>query len=128
MTESSLYPTGSTVVYEYEHWVVVGTEVIDDQSYLTLRRPSVAGERSAPTIAALPTDVVPYYPPTRKRKLKDDDYVLEFDTGTGGIAIRKKGSRKRYLTSLPAIYSMTVKAHVNMQKALRKIKRRKGKV
>jgi hypothetical protein len=46
----------------------------------------------------------------RKRRFRDADYVLEFDT-RGTVTIREAGRRKRFETSLAAIYSMTVKAH-----------------
>lgn len=109
--------TPKYVIYEESRFRVLGVEVIDEKEYYELK----VGDRNA--MVAPIEDCTPDEKP-RKRKIKADGYVLEFDVTTGEIAVRRAGGRKRYQTSLAAIFSMTVKANVALEKALRKAKRK----
>lgn len=89
------------VQYDGSRWHVNGDYVMDEVPGYNLLRGKL--EIWAPAQDCIPDDR------PRKRRLRDDSYVLEFDD-RGTITIREAGRRKRFTTSLAAIYSMTVKA------------------
>lgn len=105
-------------------WGVVGDTMLDDDPAYELR---ISGPNMKTLdVVARVSDTEAMLEKPRKRRLKDGGYVLEIDS-RGNVTMREKGRRKRYETSLAALYSMTVKAHVAMQKALKAIAKRKGK-
>jgi hypothetical protein len=107
------------VLHDGEKWRVNSVINIDGDPGFTLGRGSLE-------IVARQAECEPIEAKARVRRFRADDIVLEFDS-RGGVAIRRARSSKRYRTSLAAIFSMTVKASINMEKALAKSKKRKFK-
>lgn len=116
--------TPKLVLHDGEKWRVVREEEVDDEPGYVLS-PMRFGKVEGMHIWARKKDVVAWAP-QRTRRLKDHDIVLEYNS-RGQVFVRKTRSRKRFETSLPAIYSMTVKAHVAMEKSLKAAAKRKGK-
>ena len=62
----------------------------------------------------------------RKRRFRDDDGVIEFDS-RGNITVRQKGGRKRYVTSIRGIIQMCAWREAQNKKRDRDFKRRTRK-
>lgn len=106
------------VIYEDRRYRVAGTETIDGREYYQL-------ETCSAELVALPEECIPDDRP-RVRRFKHDGYILEFEPDSGIVWIRRPRQRRSdsNRTSLAAIFSMTTKAHVALQKSLRAAKRR----
>lgn len=115
------------VLHDGELWRVCERtpERVDGEPGYTLSRSRGPG-RPALVIWARESDCTPAPDKPQVRRLRADDVVLEFDA-RGAVSLRRAGSRKRYVTSLAALYSATVKAHVNNERALKRINKRKGR-
>ncbi len=96
------------VIHDGERWEVLALVPIDDDPGYQLVR------RNHFPIVARVAECTPDDKP-RVRRLRASGYVLEFDN-RGGITIREQGRRKRFTTSLAAIYSQTVKATVGRER------------
>lgn len=114
------------VTHDGETWRVAswGNFIDGDPGYELIR--SRGPGKQPMRIDARVTECVPVPASERVRKFRDGGIVLEMNT-RGQCYVRKAGSRKRYETSLEAIFSMTVKAHVAMAKALKAAAKRRGK-
>lgn len=111
------------VTHDDRTWRVSRALEIDGEQFYDLM---TQGPWSRTGIVARVDECVPMPAPERVRKFRDGGIVLEMNT-RGQCYVRKAGSRKRYETSLEAIFSMTVKAHVAMAKALKAAAKRRGK-
>jgi hypothetical protein len=107
------------VAHDDRTWRVTDTLTIDDELFYDLM---TQGPTSRASVVARMSECVVVHQ-NRVRKFRDGGIVLEMNT-RGQCFVRKAGSRKRYETSLEAIFSMTVKAHVAMQKSLKAAARR----
>jgi hypothetical protein len=117
------------VEHDGQRWSVDAEIDVDDQLGYELSRRVPARNGNVArlqVIVARASECVPLAAPERVRKFRDGRIVLEMNS-RGQVYVRKHGSRKRYETSLEAIFSMTVKARVAMDKALKAAARRKGK-
>lgn len=101
------------VIHDERRWRVVeqDTERVSHEPMYRLARPGFQGG----TLYAFVSDCKPWNPGPRRRIWRGPNEILESDGRT--MTIRKRGSRTRYPTSLEAIYSMTVKAHVANERA-----------
>lgn len=109
------------VEHDDRTWRVLTSLSIDDELFYQL---STQGPTARSVIVARVSECTPVAAPERVRKFRDGRIVLEMNS-RGQVYVRKHGSRKRFETSLEAIYSMTVKAHVAMDKALKAATKRK---
>lgn len=95
------------VVHDEKRWRVVeqDEERVTNEPMYRLARPGFDGG-----LYAFVRDCKPWVAGPRRRIWRSDGCVLESDGRT--MTIRKARERKRWPTSLMAIYSMTVKAHM----------------
>jgi hypothetical protein len=109
------------VVHDEKRWRVLGsdTERVSNEPMYRLARPGFNGG----ALYAFVADCKPWVAGPRRRTWRYDGCVLESDGRT--MTIRKARERKRWPTSLTAIYSMTVKAHLANEHA--KKQRAKGR-
>lgn len=97
-------PHPTYVVHDEKRWRVLETLEIDGEpGYL-------ATKINGPAIAIRVTECTVWKRGPRRRIWRSDGCVLESDGRT--MSIRKERTRQRWPTSLMAIYSMTVKAHM----------------
>lgn len=104
-------PCPTYVIHDDKRWLVRGTAHIDGEPAYMLSRPF----KSDGLIYARVTECEKWTPGPIHRVWRGDNAILESDGRT--MTIRKVGARVRYPTSLEAIYSMTVKAHVANERA-----------
>lgn len=103
------------VIHDEKRWrVIEGIEIDGEPGYLATKI------KGAP-IAIRATECTVWKPGPRRRIWRGEGLVLEDDGRT--MTIRAKRSSRRYATSLQAIYSLTVKAHLNNER----IKKLRGK-
>lgn len=118
--------TPKMVTYEGQRCRVLSEEIVDGKLMYELR---VGVGRHARRENAWAADCATPEPSARKphtRKLRDGDVVLEFDA-RGVVFLRRRASRRRYPTSLRALYDATVKAAVAAERFMKKQLRKKGK-
>jgi hypothetical protein len=96
------------VLHDDARWQVVEEHEIDGEPAYGLSAPG-RHQMWARVSECIPDDK------PRVRRLRASGYVLEFDN-RGAITIREQGRRKRFVTSLAAIYSQTVKATVGRER------------
>lgn len=114
------------VIYEDIRWQVTGETKVDNRTYLELRRKRrINGVWKTFDVLGEPEHCVPDDRPVIRR-FKFGGFILEFETQSGIVWIRRPRERRseKNQTSLSAIHSMTIKAHVALKKSLRAAKRR----
>jgi hypothetical protein len=122
----------SYVMHDGRRWYVIGEVLVDEDPGYELR------DMRGRCIIARAAECEPWKQLTTRKTFRDGKYVLEIDEARiledgkivrviRGAALRLAKSSKRWPTSLAAIYSMTVKAAVALEKAKRKAARRSGK-
>jgi hypothetical protein len=113
----------SYVVHDDKRWYVVRSTRVDGARAYVLRNPS------GRTILARAAECQEWRRSAESlRVFRAGEHVLEIRASAGqvrGIAVRRARSSRRYDTSIPAIYSMTVKASIAITKTARRLARRK---
>ena len=118
-------PTTGYVTCWGKRWIAGGGFRRDGVDWIKLRRYN-PGTKAWTQHSAPAEEVTAWQRPAATRKLRDEDYVLEFGP-RGAMTIRAVRSPTRYTTSLAAIYHSAVKLAVSLAKAQKRINKRKGR-
>lgn len=120
MTDRQKHPT--YVMHDDVRWHVDAEITIDDKpAYELSHRYPTTGR--VVSLVAMVSDCAPWVKTPNVRRLKDENFVLEFDGRT--MTIRKRRSPTRFAVSLQGVYHGAAKAHA-MTVRLAKLKA-KGK-
>lgn len=105
--------TPTYVVHDERRWRVIREEAVDKEPGYLLAGPA---NGASPFIWARVSECTPWKRQGPRRRIwRGEGVILEWDGRT--MSVRKARTRKRYPTSLEAIYHMTVKAHLANERA-----------
>ena len=102
------------VVVDGEKWHVAGPLTIGGRPGFDLLEPITKPGMPRRRLFAFISECEQWLPGPRKRRIKDDGYVLEIEARS--MTIREKGARTRYPVSLEDIFAAAVWAHVTWAK------------
>jgi hypothetical protein len=98
--------TTAYVKHDGYRWAVVSHYLDDGEEWYALRR-HIPGRKPVELVARV-RECEQTTLTKQKRRIRDDKVVMEIDAA-GNVALRKRGGRKKFLTTLTGLYAMAAR-------------------